>query len=209
VGYHALSADGSTVAFETQSQLLSGDTDDMYDVYVQDVSSSARQLASADAWTDYEGITPVISGTGRYVAFQWNDCIPNPGGGGCTAYEWEIRVWDDSDNTTSQVSKDPNGNQPVGYFGKPAISRDGRYVTFVSDVETLDPSDSNGRIDLFVRDRNNDETDIVSKSGSTQGDEESGFSAVANDGTVAFDSYASNLVTGDAQWTQDVFLIED
>ena len=207
VGYYDLSADGSTIAFETYSQLLSADTDTMSDIYVQDVSTSSRQLASSDSWTGYEGISPAISGTGRFVAFQWNDCLPTSYG--CSAEAFEVRVWDDNSNSTSRVSKDPNGNQPVGYFGKPAISRDGRYVTFASDVETLDPNDSNERTDVFVRDRDNDETDIVSMSGSTQADEESGFSAIANDGTVAFDSYASNLAAGDTEGTQDVFLIED
>jgi hypothetical protein len=206
-GHFDLSADGSTITFETNSQLLSADTDTRSDIYVQDLSTDGRQLVSADNWSAYEATSPAISGTGRYVAFQWNDCIFDQPWG-CSAYEYEIRVWDDNDNTTSRVSKDPNGNQPVGSFGKPAISTNGRYVTFVSDVETLDPNDSNERADVFIRDRDYGETDIVSKSGSTQGDEESGYSAVANDGSVAFESYASNLVSGDTSWTQDVFLME-
>src|SRR5262245_52104408 len=58
--------------------------------------------------------------------------------------------------TTERVSIGTNGQQGnfmAGRFAGPAIDADGSVVAFDSEASTLVPGDSNGDVDVFVRDR--------------------------------------------------------
>jgi hypothetical protein len=89
-----------------------------------------------------------------------------------------------------------------------SVSGDGRYVAFVSTSTDLVTGDTNGKADIFLRDRLNNTTTLISKNSTTGalGDAESFEPKVNNDGTyVVFASRASNLVTGDVADSTDVF----
>ena len=71
------------------------------------------------------------------------------------------------------------------------------------------PGDTNGVSDVFVRDRVNGTTERVSvATDGTEGNGPAGdFTSISADGRfVGFDSYASNLVPGDANGVVDVFV---
>ncbi|MFI2615139.1 TolB family protein [Streptomyces sp. NPDC018584] len=93
----------------------------------------------------------------------------------------------------------------------PAISSDGRYVAFASTAAGLVPGDTNGALDVFVRDRQAKTTERVSVSssgGQASGEASETGLAISPDGRyVVFASNADNLVPGDT-WTQgsDLFL---
>jgi hypothetical protein len=53
----------------------------------------------------------------------------------------------------SLISADANGVPANDSSGRPSISRDGRYVVFESTATNLIPGDTNGSIDVFVKDR--------------------------------------------------------
>lgn len=89
----------------------------------------------------------------------------------------------------------------------PAISEDGAYVAFVSDLQ-LDAGDDNGVADVFVW---NDGTIIrVSEGlGGSAGNGPSVFPSIsANGGFIAFQSSASNLIDGDDNQNADVFVTD-
>src|SRR2546423_15089745 len=96
----------------------------------------------------------------------------------------------------------------------PAVSADGRFVAFVSLADDVVPGDSNGAVDVFVRDRVTGTTERVSVSSTgAQGNADSGLlngmggpSLSADGRYVAFDSQASNLVKGDTNNAIDVFV---
>jgi hypothetical protein len=91
----------------------------------------------------------------------------------------------------------------------PAISADGRYVAFTSNASNLVEGDTNGKSDIFVHDRKTGETTRVSvASDGTQANNGTGFGAsISADGRyVAFKSVADNLVEGDTNGVQDVFV---
>jgi Tol biopolymer transport system component len=83
----------------------------------------------------------------------------------------------------------------------PHMSPDGRFVCFQSSSSNLVPGDTNGKEDVFLRDREKRTTERVNiSSAGAQGDEWSGAGRVTPDGRfVVFDSQARNLVRGGAR----------
>ena len=110
--------------------------------------------------------------------------------------------------STTRVSTATDGSQGNGSSFVPAISADGRYVAFYSDASNLVAGDTNGARDVFVRDLQTGETTRVSVSSS--GAEANGDSfapALSSDGRyVAFSSAATNLVDGDTNDANDIFI---
>src|SRR5439155_1499293 len=88
------------------------------------------------------------------------------------------------------------------------ISADGRFVAFLSSASNLVGGDTNGVIDVFVRDRKTGKTTRVSvNSHGAQGNRGSIVRSISDDGRfVSFDSAANNLVGGDTNTVVDVFL---
>jgi Tol biopolymer transport system component len=79
--------------------------------------------------------------------------------------------------------------------GEPQVSADGRYVVFSSWASNLVPDDTNGTLDVFVRDRKNATTERVSvTTGGEQANSSSFHANISAGGRfVAFWSFASNL----------------
>lgn len=92
----------------------------------------------------------------------------------------------------------------------PVFSRDGRFVVFTSRANNLVTNDSNAIwLDVFVRDLTNATTRLVSMSstGSGGGNGNSFNPSISSNGQfIAFESAASNLVAGDTNGVNDVFV---
>src|SRR5262245_2647879 len=90
------------------------------------------------------------------------------------------------------------------------ISADGRFVIFLSSASNLSTNDDRGRVvDVFLRDRTNHATSLVSVNltGTGGGNAHSISPFISTDGRyVAFESEASNLVANDTNGFSDVFL---
>ncbi len=205
----AISGDGRYVAFRSQAtNLVVGDTNGVWDIFVKDTQTGVTTRVS----TDSGGIQgnnasdkPVISTDGRYVAFSSpatnlvaNDNNPT----------WDVFLKDTQTGITTRVSIDSAELDANGASDKPAISADGRYVAFYSWSTNLVPGDTNGVVDIFIRDTQTGDTTRVSTDvAGLQGDGDSFDSVLSADGRyVAFKSSASNLVPGDLNSRQDVFL---
>jgi Tol biopolymer transport system component len=114
-----------------------------------------------------------------------------------------------------RVSVASDGTQGNGLSNAPAISADGRYVTFTSNASNLVEGDTNGGTDIFVHDRVTGETQRVSvASDGTQGNGPEVWevwiaSSISADGRyVAFSSLADNLVEGDTNGAFDFFVYD-
>lgn len=110
--------------------------------------------------------------------------------------------------TTQRVSLGALGGEGSGSCRFSHISADGRYVVYNSTSPDLVTNDGNGVEDCFWHDRLTGETRRVSvDSQGNEGNDVSGDVCVSHDGmTVAFVSYASNLVGGDNNGKIDVFV---
>jgi Tol biopolymer transport system component len=148
---------------------------------------------------------PAFSRDGRYVAFHSSATNLVPGDtNGCQ----DVFVHDRMTGVTERVSVATDGAEGTRGSLHPAISADGRYVAFDSWAPDLVAGDTNDRVDVFVRDRQTNTTQRVSLSSSgVEGNDTSWYPAISGDGRfVAFQSFASNLVSGDTNSAEDVFV---
>ncbi|NTU75018.1 MAG: hypothetical protein HGA86_02735, partial [Anaerolineaceae bacterium] len=90
----------------------------------------------------------------------------------------------------------------------PATSADGRYVVFSSTATNVVQNDTNGKMDVFVRDRQTNTNIRVSvDSIGAQANNNSSSASISAEGRyVAFWSDASNLVGGDTNGLRDVIV---
>lgn len=204
-----LSADGRYVAFSsTATNLVAGDTNGSNDVFVRDrpLGTTVRvSVSSSGVESNGHSHTPAISGDGRYVAFE--SAATNLVAG-ITNSVWDIFVHDIVTGTTERVSVSSAGGQSNGDSRFASISADGRYVSFTSQADTLVSGPTNGRTDVYVRDRALDTTERVSVSSSgALGNDNSYSSAISDDGRyVVFSSHAGNLDPADQTASEDVFV---
>jgi Tol biopolymer transport system component len=109
---------------------------------------------------------------------------------------------------TVRVSVNTAGQQGNSNSFFPMPSADGRFVAFESQASNLVAGDTNNNPDVFVRDRQTGQTTRVSvASDATQSNGYSSVDAISADGRyVVFMSAASNLVAGDTNNAEDVFV---
>lgn len=138
---------------------------------------------------------------------------------------WDVFVRDVAAGTTELISVSMNGGVGNGSSGNDgttaggsgfqevAISNDGRYVAFISRASDLVPNDTNNAADVFVRDRQMQTTTRVSvATGGTQatadamGRAAENVNISGNGQFVVFGTWATNMVAGDTNNQEDVYL---
>jgi Tol biopolymer transport system component len=166
--------------------------------YVLDTVTNQKELVSvasdgtpADSDTD----NPAISADGRYVVFESDatNLVPND-----TNDSTDVFLRDRTAHTTIRVSVDSNGAEADDASYEPSITADGRKVEFTSDSDYLDPEDSNGSSDIFVRDLSTGKTVLASRTAGVFTD----FGAW--DGVISADGNSVAFVTDTALSTNDI-----
>ena len=206
----SVSSDGRFVVFfGTPNNLVPGDTNGTWDVFLRDRLTGVTERESVDSNGNQANLISglygfTISGDGRFVGFESaaNNLAPGDTNGR------EVFLRDRQLLTTERIAIDSSGTQANGVSFYPSISADGRFVAFTSDATNLVAGDTNGHWDVFVRDRQNGTVELVSLSSSgAQGNGDSYKAVISPDARfVAFESFASNLVPGDTNGRWDVFL---
>ena len=209
-GSSAISADGRYVVFlSLANNLVSGDTNATFDVFVRDRMGGTTELVSLDSLGALGNAqsygSASISADGRYVAFysSASNLVSGDTNGALDTF-----VRDRLSGTTERVSLDSLGAQGNGESYEPSLSADGRYVVFYSSASNLVSGDTNGTTDVFVHDRQSGTTERLSVSSlGAQGNGRSESLSISADGScVAFHSLANNLVSGDTNGFQDIFV---
>jgi Tol biopolymer transport system component len=215
-----ISADGSTVVW---TQYGSGGTggQQIYSLKWRIPGATPRVVSLGDDGQPAEKTTDyaTVSGNGRYVAFQSMDmtldaqAVAGQSGGNRT----KAYVRDTLTGDTEMVSVVGVNTIPNGSGMKPDITPDGRYVAFYSDATALQnitgESTTTTYQQVYRRDRVAKTTIAVSVANATVnvfGDGASSSLAgptISDDGNrVAFESMATNLVTGDTNADIDAFV---
>ena len=215
-----VSANGRYVLLNSQAtNLVPGDTNERWDVFVRDRSSGVTTRVSVSTGGDQAKATGDPSGgstagamstSGRLVVFQSD--APNLVPGDTNGTE-DVFLHDLGSGVTTRVDVSSAGGQANGWSGRPAISADGRYVAFASNASNLVRHDTNRLSDVFVRDLATGRTTRVSLTSRGRqarcnlGSCESNEPALSAHGRyVAFASSATNLVPHDTNRLADVFV---
>ena len=212
-GAAAISSDGRFVAFYSYaSNLVLGDTNEMVDVFVHDRQTGATTRVSVDSsGAEANGnsvdvyFAVAISGDGRYVVFQSE--ASNLVAGDTNGAD-DIFVHDRQTGATSRVSVDSSGAEANAGSRAPAISSNGRYVTFSSGATNLVAGDTNGKTDVFVHDLQTGQTTLASVSSTGQQADGGGNSPdISGDGRyVVFISKSNNLAPGAEDYQELVYV---
>ncbi len=216
--YKGASADGSIVFFETEEQLVPGDTDTKRDVYARSFEEAVgayvtREVSLGptggnDAYpAQFEGTNDLgdlafFSTEERLVADDTDRGI-------------DIYARDLSDGTTALVTQ--GNSECVPACGNKAfaatfadVDSDGETV-FFETKEQLVGADTDSFTDLYARDLAGEETTLVSAGaagclpGCGNGDFEVSRRGVAADGTFAYFTTAESLAVADADSAFDIY----
>jgi cysteine-rich repeat protein len=225
-----ISGDGRYVVFASAaSNLVLGDTNGLPDVFVRDrdadgdgifdnngaAGTSLVRVSVASGGSQATGGTlgaavPIISADGRVVSFvsTYTNLAPNLTG--------TLQTF------THDMVSGVTALESVGLDGKPAsadaaalgFSSDGRYVGFCSAASGIVNGDTNGTTDMFLRDRATGVTtrlnvtpSLMQTSGEGPITSEACVTPISADGrTIVFTTGDGNIVAGDSNGLQDVFV---
>jgi Tol biopolymer transport system component len=207
----SLSADGRYVAFASlASNLVPGDTNATWDVFVHDRVTGATVRASVDSLGvegNAESSAPALAGCGCCVAFtsSASNLVTVD-----TNLSSDVFVHDLASGTTTCASLGLGGIPAFLGAQRAFLSADASLVGFDSASNDLVAGDTNLANDVFVLERwNGTLTRASVATGGGEGDHMSLAGALSGDGRfVTFTSLASNLVPGDTNLKQDVFVHE-
>jgi len=212
----AIVPDGRFIAFlSSATNLVTNTVSAGFHLYVRDTQMATTSLVDRD--TNGMGSSflssmpaPSVSADGRFVAFESAD---GSFVGGDNNRALDVFVRDMQNNTVELVSehhpvlasRSPNGPTT---FSESSLSTDARYFAFSSDADNVIVPDTNGYRDVFVRDLVAGTNILVSiGTNGVPADGPSTEPTISGNGRyVAFSSRADNLVAGDTNRAQDVFV---
>ena len=201
-------------SFGVGDTLIGGAGDDLYivndptDVVTEPTNAGVLirlSVGSSAVEADNSSINPLFSADGSKVVFSSSATNLD---GGDTNGKQDIFVTDLTGSTVSLVSRDVNGVVGNGDSRSASFSADGSKVIFSSQSTNLISADSNALQDIFVKDLTTGVVTLVSTSSAgAQANGVSDLGTLSADGSkVLFVSSASNLVAGDTNGKQDVFV---
>jgi RHS repeat-associated protein len=190
---------------------LTVDTNDADDVFLRDRTTQATERVSlttlgAQSATGKGSLEPVITADGQEIGFYTKAALISTD----TNDDYDVYVRHRATQTTERVSLTNADLQVDGDAKFQGISADGEYVVFTSFTDAFAPTlDTNGKLDIYLRNLVDDSTTLISKNASgVAANGDSYYPTVAANGrSVAFHSFATDLVSlADTNQTSDVFV---
>lgn len=190
----SLSEDGNRLAFYSfSSQLVSGDTNGLWDIFVFEAGSSAIQRVSLtstggerDQGTESASriVAPSLSGDGRFVSFATtaDNMVPDDDNGAQDVFVIEV---DTGSVTRASTANGVEGNRdsPVGQGERVGISRDGTWIAFTTKATNLGAPENN----VVLHNRESGETVAASQQTGTF------VGAPALSGNAAYVAFAAGV----------------
>jgi Tol biopolymer transport system component len=205
----AISADGRYVAFRSRaSNLVPGDTNDTWDVFVHDRETATTERIS----TGPEGAnSPAMSTDGRYIAFSSPGPKSFPYQDLATISPPGLFVHDRQTGLTQRLADlhsisclfwklHPEGQCDYGMV-RPGISADGRYLAFESRSPATGRLGNEGYWNIFIHDRTAGTTRLATAGfDGREANGDASLSGLSDDGRfLAFGSTATNLMPSPTQ----------
>jgi hypothetical protein len=210
------SDDGNVVAFTSDKGITTATVPGRR-VYVRDMAAGTSEMVSVNS--EEKGANgasgrPMVSGTGRFVAFTSKASNLSPLGGNGTDL---VYLRDRQLGTTTLVSTTHDGKLPTGttasgdanesYRG--IVSDDGQTVVYASQAGDIVPGDTNNREDIFVKNMVTGATERVSmRANGTQALGGGARPYMSPDGRyVLFNTY-DPIVPQDTNGKSDVYMVD-
>ena len=142
-----LSAGGRWIAFYSDSDFLSqGIPYGQYEIWLYDATAGRLTRVTTATDGDRTSRLPVLSGNGRYVAFDSDSDLLNQG---IPEGQFEIWLYDTTAMTLTRVTTATSSDRDSS---EPALSADGRYVAFRSDSDFLGHGVPAGKEQIWLYD---------------------------------------------------------
>lgn len=218
--YPSLSADGRFIAFQSlATNLIDGDTNGAADVFVYDRETGITERACDTVEPNGFSFAPALSADGNALAFASSaaNLVTGDTNGAIDVFVCTRNRANGSfaAGSLERVSLSTAGAQGNADSIVPAISGSGCFVAFKSEADNLAADDRNHAVDVFLRVRGADVTELVSARDPAAGLSTEG--ATANDASfppslsgdgrfVAFGSFATNLLVGDVNQFASVYV---
>ncbi|MFK8112089.1 MAG: S8 family serine peptidase [Rubripirellula sp.] len=206
-----LSANGRFVAYSSAaSDLVAVDANGFTDIFVYDRETRTNELISRNTLgiqADSASGSPSISADGKFVAF---DSTATNLVAGDTNAVGDIFLYNRELNSIERVTLVGANVEANGSSRTPSVNADGNFVAFSTAATNFAIDDANGFRDIYVSDRSSPgvfERISIGMTGEANGD--STEPKLSGDGRfVTFRSAASNLVPGDDNGIEDIFLFD-
>ncbi len=192
----SISGNGNRVAFVSRSSLIApGITNDFDDVFVRNLQLGQTRRVSVDTGgVEGNGAStrPQISANGNSIVFESlaTNLVPDDSNG-----RRDVFVHDLDTSLTERVSINSAGAETDQESNFPSISADGRFVVFQSRGNLLDVPTSIPNSQIWLRDRQLQQTELISVAADgTPGNGSSSRAQISADGRwIAFQSTFGNL----------------
>jgi Tol biopolymer transport system component len=190
----AISPDGQRLAVLTNATLV-----------VADLGTGTNRIVASGSF----GSSSVFrfSGDGRFLVYAMRDDSSVAD----TNAASDVYLYDSLSDTSDLISQSFDSlGTPNGASDSPDVSTDGRYVAYRTAASDTIPGDLNGSPDIVLYDRLSGSTRVVSRniSGVSTANYRSLAPVFSGDGqTLVFASSASDLVTGDFNFANDLFAL--
>jgi VCBS repeat-containing protein len=205
------SPDGLKVVFQSNADnLVTGDTNGQSDIFVRDLSTGVvTRLSTNSSGLQVNGSSthPVLSPDGSQILFA--STASNLVAGDNNGYG-DIFSKNMSTGVVTRLSTASNGAEGNNESWRPVFSANGNKLMFTSLASNLVSGDSNSVADIFIKDLTTGSVTRISTA--SDGSQANGYSrsytnSLSADGTKAlFYSNASNLVAGDTNGVDDIFI---
>lgn len=216
--YKGSSADGKVVFFETEEQLVPGDTDTKRDVYERSFDEGVGayvtrevSLGPAGGTDAYPALFEKASADGTKVFFSTEESMVEAD----TDHKMDVYMRDLKTGTTTLVSQGEPGCAPAcgngaSDAGFAAAGADGTEAFFVSE-EQLTSEDTDASVDVYVRDLTTETTKLVSAGGAScapacgNGAFNASLRGISADASHAYFTTAESLSGADTDSAVDVY----
>lgn len=215
--YPAISGDGKSVAFESySSNLVTSDKNGARDIFVwHSATNKIERVSVSNDGKDAnaESYEASVSGDGNFIAFT--SMASNISATEKGTSNNNVFLRDMKSESTIMISIDPIAKKGGG-GSKPSISYDGTRIAFYSHTATLVADDNNGLWDIFLWEKNISTLKRISLTSDgkerNQGNESANrivAPAISGDGRyIAFTTTATNMVSGNMNGYQDVYVYD-
>ncbi len=195
--FPSIADDGSKVVYEEDGSIV-----------LATISNSAVSSRQGIGVSDVSSKTaPMINGDGTLIVFASSSSFATSDNNSLS----DVYLYSLASREYTLISRSIAGQVGNGESYKPKISKDGRFITFLSKATNLVANDTNGTADAFVFDRQTGVLERVSVSSqNAQADQDILEASVSDDGRyIAFTSQASSLITGDVPGTIATAFLRD